>query len=103
MKRSEVAINVQSIAYIEQMYAEAQRNPAKASAEWKNYFAATNGSANGSPKLQPSFKPRSVFNPMPDWSTRLPEPSFEVVPESVSDRLYRLVQNHRLYGHLIAA
>ncbi|HEX5221533.1 MAG TPA: 2-oxoglutarate dehydrogenase E1 component [Verrucomicrobiae bacterium] len=101
MKRGE--FNVQSLAYIEQMYAETQRDPAAMSPEWKNFFATTNGSSNGSTKLQPSFTPRSVFNPVAEASMRSIDTPAGGIPESLGDCLDRLVQNHRLYGHLIAA
>ena len=102
MKGSEVTTSMQSLAYIEQMYVDSRRDPAAVTPEWRDYFAATNGNSSGLPKLQPSFKPRSIFNPVSDSSIRTPESLVEAIPGSISDRLYRLVQNHRLYGHLIA-
>ena len=103
MKRSDITTNVQSLAYVEQMYAESQSDSAAVSTEWHNYFAETNGSAEGTSQLQPTFKPRSIFNPASSKAVSPHGAMFDSIPASVGDRLYRLVQNHRLYGHLIAA
>ncbi len=97
-------MNVQSLAYLEQWYADSRRHPAAMSSEWNDYFSSGNDGANGSVQLAPSFQPRSVFNSAgaresPGEGSRRLDPN----TASLSDRLYRLLRNYRLHGHLIAA
>ncbi|MBI3849332.1 MAG: 2-oxoglutarate dehydrogenase E1 component [Verrucomicrobia bacterium] len=95
---------IQSLAYIEQFYADYRRDPSLVPAEWREYFAAAgDGDADGTVQLGPSFKPRSVFNPTSSASTGRAQFRADPRAANVSDRLDQLVRNHRVRGHIIAA
>ncbi|MBE0544213.1 MAG: hypothetical protein IH623_22970 [Verrucomicrobia bacterium] len=106
MNETGTKAGIQSLSYIERFYADYRRDPDSVSAEWRTFFAKSekgDGEADGAAELVPSFKPRSVFNPVaPVESSRT---GFELDPRvaSLGDRLYRLVRNHRVRGHIIAA
>jgi 2-oxoglutarate dehydrogenase complex dehydrogenase (E1) component-like enzyme len=55
---------IQSLAYIERFYADYRRHPNSVPAEWREYFAASVNGADAAVQIGPSFKPRSVFNPV---------------------------------------
>jgi 2-oxoglutarate dehydrogenase complex dehydrogenase (E1) component-like enzyme len=95
---------LQSLAYMEQIYADFRRNPKSVLPEWQEYFVASaNGDHNGNARLGPSFRPRSVFNPGGDPVVRRQEFHPDPRAATVSERLYQLVRNHRVRGHNIAA
>jgi 2-oxoglutarate dehydrogenase E1 component len=105
MSKSKIAIDtgIQSLAYIENFYADFQRDPGSVPAEWREFFsAAVNGNGDSS-RLGPSFKSRSIFDPVEaNGSERggsRPDPQVS----SLSDRLQQLVHNYRGRGHLLAA
>src|SRR5206468_7857262 len=93
----------QSLAYVEQLYARYHRDPDSIPAEWREYFARTDGGeGNGTVSLGPSFQPRSIFHAMAwqrDQAGRRPDPR----SITLSERLYELIRNHRVRGHIIAA
>jgi 2-oxoglutarate dehydrogenase E1 component len=104
----ENATAVQNLGYMEMIYADYRRDPRSVPPEWREYFArAGNGEIGKSMPAGPSFKARSIFNPVAADETRqAPNPTdFEIDPRaaSVSDRVYRLVRNYRVRGHIIAA
>jgi 2-oxoglutarate dehydrogenase E1 component len=95
---------VQSLAYIEQLYADYRRDPQSVPVVWRRYFA---GFSNDQPvdgvQLAPSFKTRSLFNPFSANGTD--QRTFKLDPRaaSITERLYQLIRNHRVRGHNIAA
>ncbi|HXI71725.1 MAG TPA: 2-oxoglutarate dehydrogenase E1 component [Verrucomicrobiae bacterium] len=94
---------IQSLAYIEQFYADYRRDPDSVPAEWREYFATTANGSDGAVQIGPSFKSRSLFNPVAaDTGGQIP---FQPDPrtENVSERLHQLIHNHRVRGHMIAA
>jgi 2-oxoglutarate dehydrogenase E1 component len=54
-------------------------------------------------QVGPSFKPHSVFNPGAATPRRRQEFCLDPRTASLSDRVYQLVHNHRVRGHIIAA
>jgi 2-oxoglutarate dehydrogenase E1 component len=103
MSESANKTGIQSLAYIEQFYADYRRDPNSVPSEWRDYFAATANGFDSAVQLGPSFKPRSVFNPVESSSTK----HFQFQPdpraENLSERLHKLVHNYRGRGHIIAA
>ena len=96
-------IGIQSLAYIEQLYTDHRRDPDSVPLEWREYFAAVKNGADGEMSLDPSFKPRSVFNPVEATPTEPARFQFDPRTESVSERLHQLIRNYRVRGHIIAA
>ena len=94
---------IHNLAYIEQLYASYSLDPQSVPAEWQDYFRTTGDEAgHGKARLGPSFRPRSVFNPV---TSAVPErEEFQLDPRvaSVSDRLNELIRNYRVRGHIIA-
>jgi 2-oxoglutarate dehydrogenase E1 component len=55
-----------NLAFVEQLYADYERDPSAVSPEWHDYFEAFDsgaGRVNGTARLGPSFRPSSLFNP----------------------------------------
>jgi 2-oxoglutarate dehydrogenase E1 component len=103
MSKSAITTRIQNLAYIEQFYADYRRNPDSVPAEWREHFAASVNGADATVQIGPSFKPRSMFNPVESNSTgRIP---FQPDPraENLSERLHQLIRNYRGRGHIIAA
>jgi len=96
-----------SLNYIEQFYAEYQRNPESVPQEWRAYFAKLgNGNGNGNggtAQLGPTFKPRSLFDPGGTAPAAAPPLQSDPRVTSLSDRLNQLVHNYRVRGHIIAS
>jgi 2-oxoglutarate dehydrogenase E1 component len=90
-----------NLAYLELLYSNYQRDPQSVPAEWQRYFAeASDGKKNGHSQLAPSFAPRSIFNPSV-------APAAAVLPQDpraagLQERVYEMVRNHRVRGHMIA-
>ena len=108
MMKNGMQPGMQNVAYVEMLYADYRRDPLSVPTEWRDYFARTgNGEVGKQSVNEPSFKSRSVFNPAGTGEARqTPEQKgFDLDPQaaSVSDRVYRLVRNHRVRGHIIAA
>jgi 2-oxoglutarate dehydrogenase E1 component len=91
-----------NLAYMELLYSNYRRDPQSVSAEWQRYFAENlDNKKNGESRLAPSFAPRSIFNPA------TPSVSIEGRPDprtaGVHERLYELIRNYRVRGHMIAS
>ena len=71
---------IHNLAYIEQLYASYSLDPQSVPAEWQDYFRTTGDEAgHGKARLEPSFRPRSVFNPV---TSAVPErEEFQLDPE----------------------
>jgi len=90
-----------NLAYMELLYSRYQRDPQSVPAEWRRYFTETvDEKKNGNGESTPSFAPRSIFNP-----AALAAPT-EFKPDTcapgVQERLYEMIRNHRVRGHMIA-
>ncbi len=105
MNEVSIKAGMPSLAYIEQLYASYQRDPESVPTEWKEYFAtSSNGNGtNGTVQLGPSFSSRSVFNPVESGGRAQAATPMDAQTSSVAERLHRLIHNHRVRGHIIAA
>lgn len=107
MKSPPMALNSQSLPYVEQMYAEYQRDPARVDQEWRAYFEAlTRAEGEGGARQAPSFPRRSVFNPPAaagggNGHSSAPPRGLEVAERQ--DRVDQLVRVFRVRGHMAAA
>ncbi len=103
MSESGIKAGIQSLAYVEQFYADYRRNPNLVPAEWREYFAASVNGADARVQLGPSFKSRSLFNPVESGTTEHGK-NHQDNPhaENLSERLHQLVRNYRGRGHIIA-
>src|SRR5690242_21537805 len=107
MNRNASKAEVQNLAYVEMMYSDYRRDPQSVPAEWREYFAKTgNGDGTAAQGTGPSFRPRSVFNPATpaDDGPVMERELVDLDPRAtnLSDRLYRLIRNYRVRGHIIA-
>jgi 2-oxoglutarate dehydrogenase E1 component len=69
-------------------------------AEWRAFFDEVGDDAGV--RLGPLFEPRSIFNPAAPVATRRAPLTLDPRTTSLSERLYQLVHNHRVRGHIIA-
>ncbi len=91
-----------NLAYMELLYSRYRRDPQSVPAEWQRYFARTfDEKKNGHWQLAPSFAPRSIFNP----SVSPPAAGLkqDTRAAGLQERVYELVRNHRVRGHMLAA
>ncbi len=91
-------------AFIEEMYESYLRNPDSVSQDWVQLFESYNGEVTQGlpPKLGPSFKPTSVFNPP---GSRNGVSTLEEKLERNSRMQHKvdlLIRNYRVRGHLMA-
>lgn len=100
MSEAQHLANIHNLAYIEQLYGAARRDPNSMPKEWRAYFLPF---TNEMEQLGPSFRPRTLFDPArqsgPGASGNCPDNG----SQGLSNRLYRLVQNYRMRGHVVAA
>jgi 2-oxoglutarate dehydrogenase E1 component len=97
---AKAAPDASNLAFVEELYADFQRNPDSVSAEWGQYFGKQdNGHARGEAvRFSPSFQPASIFHPAPNHGTEHATPA----QYRLRDQVHQLVQNYRARGHLIA-
>ncbi len=103
MSESAIQTGIQSLAYVEQFYADYRRDPNSVPVEWRAYFAASVNGADDPAQIGPSFKSRSLFNPVESNSIGHARFQPDPVAENISERLHQLVRNYRGRGHIIAA
>ena len=103
MSESANKTGIQSLAYVEQFYADYSRDPNSVPVEWREYFAASANGADVTAQIGPSFKSRSVFNPAESSSIKPARFQSDPRADTLSDRLHQLVRNYRGRGHIIAA
>src|ERR1700722_9337240 len=90
-----------NLAYMELLYSNYRRDPQSVSAEWQRYFAETlDEKKNGHSQLSPSFTPRSIFNASTPGVADAYKPDPRMA--GIHERLYEMVRNHRVRGHMIA-
>lgn len=91
-----------NLAYMELLYSQYRRDPESVSAEWQRYFKENlDEKKNGESRLEPSFAPRSIFNPAVPTAAR--GTPLDAHTAGVHERLYELIRNYRVRGHMIAA
>jgi len=89
-----------SLDYVEELYLRYLADPASVSPDWREYFAGLGPAGPVSRHLEPTFAPRSLFNP--------PSHSFDQLAEVgaaaavLQQKLDRLVRNYRVRGHRLA-
>lgn len=89
MKQSSDIPSSWNLPFIEELYAQFARDPASLAPEWQRYFAGL----NGGPAPTPS---RNI--------TRAPEAKTDAVQIATQqNRVYQMVRNYRVRGHIIAA
>lgn len=99
-------------AFIDDQYRKWLVDPGSVSADWAELFTTWDGeTANGSPhgsmsavKAGPSFRPRSIFNPVPVAVTTTDngDASLALRAASKQARVAQLVNAYRVRGHLRA-
>ncbi len=116
--------NSSNVLFIEEIFADFERDPASVAAEWRTYFESMESSigqgANGATQLGPTFSPSSIFNPAGDARIAPAAPetpkSSENAPDygarrrglitdeakSRQEAVTQLVRNYRVRGHLLA-
>jgi len=93
MRPSDPSPNPVNLAFVEELFAQYQSDPASVSAEWQRYFAALPA---GEARLGPSFEPTSIFNPPSDGVAGAPADA------PMQERIDMLVRSYRVRGHMIA-
>jgi len=115
------APNDLSLSYFENLYADFLIDPARIPDDWRHYFdqishgngAGSNGRGHGlpspKPRIGPSFRPASLFNPIPNATAkpsekRLPAGGTTRVRQAraMQERVDQLIRNFRVRGHIAA-
>jgi 2-oxoglutarate dehydrogenase E1 component len=96
-------LNPSNLGFVEELYDAYLREPGSLPAAWRRAFEALEDGANGRarPRLGPSFRPASVFNPPAPSPAR----AHAARPSDVAalqDRVDQLVRAYRVRGHLVA-
>ena len=105
MRPSDPAPNASNLAFVESLYAEWLRDPDSVPAEWRTYFSGWgNGSGNGhaAPRVGPSFRPASLFNPPGQATPQRPAGDGRDAL-ALQDRVDTLVRSYRVRGHMHAS
>ncbi len=100
MSEPETQLNVDSLPFLEQLYAAYLRDPASLPPAWRQYFDQLPvGDRYGTvSRLGPSFRPNSIFNP-----TTADGNGAATTPAAIGqDRVDQLVRAYRVRGHIIA-
>ncbi len=85
-----------SVAYLEQMLADFQRDPASVPDKWRDYFRS-NGDNNGRVALGTSLQPRSIFHAKGSVAD-----GRSLASARLQDRVSLLIRAYRVRGHLAA-
>lgn len=99
-------LNSQSLAYVEELYAQYLASPGSVSAEWQVYFG---GLQNGDPRpagftTTPPFPSRSIFSPPGSGAVSTPQELSEHQFKAIrkQERIDQLIRNYRVRGHIAA-
>jgi len=98
-----------NLAYVEQLYELYLRDPLAVGPDWREYFKSwggSNGLSNGStPRVGPSFNPRSLFSPAASdaGSTGSVTTDEQADLQRLQHQVGKLVRNYRVRGHRAAA
>ena len=96
-----------NVAFIEDLYESYLRDPSTVSSDWVKYFEAFNGEATPGlpPKLAPSFKATSIFNPPGGSNDQNGKSGMQKKLERnaiLQHKVDLLVRNYRVRGHLFS-
>ena len=118
-----------NLLFVEEIYADYERDPDSVPADWRRYFDSISGSVghgeNGATQLGPSFTPSSIFNPSSSGASTKTAPNGHAAPAPLSENgnvtaygarrssiadeakarqeaVTQLVRNYRVRGHLLA-
>ncbi len=94
---------IESLAYVEQFYADYRRDPNLVPPEWREYFAASANGAESTVQIGPSFKAHSVFNGVESRPATSGKSQGDPQSGNLTERLLQLVRSYRGRGHIIAA
>lgn len=96
--REQVVPGTLNLSFVEGLYADYVRDRDSVMPEWREYFDGLgNGDGGAAPKLGPSFRPFSLFNP-PEAARAGSDGEFAVKQERVD----QLIRAYRFRGHMIA-
>src|SRR6266705_2343345 len=92
------------VAFVEGLYEDYLRDPASVPPDWQQYFAEFGDGELRFPKprLGPSFRPFSIFNPPSGAEARVSKRVAEPEIAALQDRVYLLIRLYRVRGHRIA-
>src|SRR5437667_9028723 len=97
--------NSVNLPFVEGLYTDFLKDPASVDPEWRRYFEtlANGDGALKEARLQPRFKPWTIFNP-PSSGRGLDERRSKVESRmaGLQDRVDQLIRSYRFRGHLIA-
>ena len=95
-----------SLAFIEGLYEDYLGDPASVDDEWAEYFKSLNGEASrgAPPKLGPTFKPSSLFNPPGSNGGAVPVTGKDRIGQisELQHKVDMLIRNYRVRGHLMS-
>src|SRR5688572_25554274 len=126
MASSDPTVSALSLGFVEALYTRYLEDPASVEPDWRRYFEGIEKDGfEKNPRLGPSFRSRSLFNPADGAATNgaaaaasivparesaptAPRPQAEARSGDVSDeavrqdRVDQLVRAYRVRGHMIA-
>jgi 2-oxoglutarate dehydrogenase E1 component len=91
-----------NLGFIEELYARYLRDPASVSADWRRYFKQLGNGESSPPRLAPSFRPSSVFNPPQRNGGAGTADLRQLETALLQDRLDQLLRAYRVRGHMVA-
>ncbi len=89
-----------SLDYVEELYLRYLADPGSVTQEWRDYFAGLGPAGPVARHLEPTFAPRSLFNPPSHTADQLTEAG--AAAAVLQQKLDRLVRNYRVRGHRLA-
>jgi 2-oxoglutarate dehydrogenase E1 component len=104
MDKTESFPNATNLAFVEGLYMDFLRDPSLVPLDWRQYFEKLSKEewVVAKPRIGPSFRPASLFNPTAqasvDGATRVGEAEVAIL----QDRVDELIRNYRVRGHMIA-
>jgi len=91
VKSTEAWPNSINLSFVERLYGDYKRDAGSVTEEWRRYFASLdNGDGEVEAKLEPSFRPRSLFHADGRGLAGL------------QDRVDQLIRAYRMRGHTVA-
>ncbi len=105
MQDTERSPNDLSLPFVEDLYSDYLRDPVSVPPDWRRYFddlPKTNGAAQPTARLGPSFAPTSIFSPPGKGCPHCPNLREDAELASIQHRVDQLIRNYRVRGHIIA-
>src|SRR5467141_3038658 len=104
MNKTETPPDSINLPFLEDLYADYARDSNLVSPEWRSYFKQfLNGDVSTpQPRLGPSFRPASLFNPAPASRFNGAATQAEAKVANLQDRVNQLIRIYRVRGHIIA-